>query len=70
LLLTVSYVLISNYIPVTNLLAATVFNVAQSYLLAGAITVLLLLHTARPGWQLALSPFPSRVAAAELKPSG
>jgi alpha-1,2-mannosyltransferase len=70
LLLTVSYVLISNYIPVTNLLADTVFNVAQSYLLAAAITVLLLLHTARPGWQLALSPLASRMAAPELKPSG
>jgi alpha-1,2-mannosyltransferase len=70
LLLTISYVLISNYIPVTNLLASTVFNVAQSYLFAGAITVLLLLHTARPGWQLALSPSASRIAGAELKPSG
>ena len=70
LLLTISYVLISNYIPVTNLLADTVFNVAQSYLLAGAIVVLLLLHTTRPGWQLALSPFASRMAATELKPSG
>jgi hypothetical protein len=69
LLLTVSYVLISNYIPVTNLLAATVFNVAQSYLLAAAITVLLLLHTTRPGWQLVLSPSASRLAPAELKPS-
>jgi hypothetical protein len=56
ILLMVSYVLISNFIPVTNLLAATVFNVAQSYLLAAAIVVLLLLHTTRPGWQLALSP--------------
>ncbi len=70
LLLTVSYVLISNYIPVTNLLADTVFNVAQSYLLAAAITVLLLLHTTRPGWQLALASSTSRMAAAELKPSG
>ena len=68
LLLTVSYVLISNYIPVTNLLAATIFNVAQSYLFVAAITVLLLLHTMRPGWQLALSP--SGMPAAELKPSG
>ncbi len=55
-LLLISYVLISNFIPVTNLLAATVFNVAQSYLLVGAIVVLLLLHTTRPGWQLARSP--------------
>jgi hypothetical protein len=70
LLLTISYVLISNYIPVTNLLAATVFNVAQSYLFVAAITVLLLLHTTRPGWQIALSPSTSRMPAVELKPSG
>jgi alpha-1,2-mannosyltransferase len=68
LLLTVSYVLISNYIPVTNLLAATVFNVAQSYLFVAAITVLLLLHTTRPGWQLVLSS--SGMPAVESKPSG
>jgi alpha-1,2-mannosyltransferase len=70
LLLAASYVLISNFIPATNLLADTVFNVAQSYLLAAAIVVLLLLHTTRPGWQLALSPSASRMPAAELKPSG
>src|SRR5207302_10271348 len=70
LLLAVSYVLISNYIPVTNLLADTVFNVAQSYLLAAAITVLSLLHTTRPGQQIALSSSTSRMAPAELKPSG
>jgi alpha-1,2-mannosyltransferase len=70
LLLTVSYVLISNFIPATNLLADTVFNVAQSYLFAAAIVVLVLLHTTRPGWQLVLSPSPSRMAAAELKPLG
>jgi hypothetical protein len=72
LLLIGSYVLISNYIPVTNLLAATVFNVAQSYLFAAAIVVLVLLHTVRPGWQLALSPSVVRMAAATrtLNPSG
>jgi alpha-1,2-mannosyltransferase len=72
LLLMGSYVLISNYIPVTNLLAATVFNVAQSYLFAGAIVVLVLLHTTRPGWQLALSPSASRIATTTrtLNPSG
>jgi hypothetical protein len=43
---------ISNFFPVVNLLAPTVFNVAQSYLLFAALIVLMLLHTARPGWQL------------------
>jgi hypothetical protein len=70
LLLTVSYVLISTFIPVTNLLADTVFNVAQSYLFFAAIVVLMLLHTTRPGWQIALSPPVSRMPAAELRPSG
>jgi hypothetical protein len=32
--------------------------------------VLMLLHTTRPGWQIALSPPGSRMPAAELKPSG
>jgi alpha-1,2-mannosyltransferase len=52
LLLAVSYVVISNFFPIANLLAPTVFNVAQSYLLFAALIVLALLHTARPGWQL------------------
>jgi alpha-1,2-mannosyltransferase len=63
ILLTVSYVLISNFIPATNLLAATVFNVAQSYLLAGAVVVLVLLHTARPGWQIVNVPSATPVPA-------
>jgi hypothetical protein len=67
LLLIVSYVLISNFIPVTNQLADTVFNVVQSYLFAAAITVLLLLHTARPGWQIALSSSAPRMRGAELR---
>jgi alpha-1,2-mannosyltransferase len=72
LLLTGSYVLISNYIPVTNLLAETIFNVAQSYLFFAAITVLMLLHAARPGWQLSLSPSAPRMAptTGTLTPSG
>jgi alpha-1,2-mannosyltransferase len=52
ILLAVSYMVISNFFPVVNLLAPTVFNVAQSYLLFAALIVLALLHTARPGWQL------------------
>ena len=72
LLLMGTYVLISNYIPVTNQLAETILNVAQSYLFAGAITVLVLLHTTRPGWQLALSPSAARMTAPtrSLNPSG
>src|SRR5262249_58385131 len=52
IVLAVSYVVISNFFPVTNLLAPTVLNVVQSYLLFAALVVLALLHTARPGWQL------------------
>jgi alpha-1,2-mannosyltransferase len=52
ILLAMSYVVISNFFPIVNLLAPTVFNVAQSYLLFAALIVLALLHTARPGWQL------------------
>ncbi len=39
-----SYVLTSNFIAATNLLAATPFNVLQSYLFAGALAVLLLFY--------------------------
>jgi len=72
LLLMASYVLISSYIPATNLLAETIFNVAQSYLFVGAITVLVLLHTTRPGWQLTLSPsaVPMAAPTRSLNPSG
>ncbi|HEY7610710.1 MAG TPA: glycosyltransferase family 87 protein, partial [Alphaproteobacteria bacterium] len=48
-----SYVLISNYMPVANLTAPTIANFVQSYLLAGAIILLVLLHRARAGWQAA-----------------
>jgi hypothetical protein len=40
-----SYVLVGTYIPATNLLAPTLWNVAQSYLLAGAFILLALLHS-------------------------
>jgi hypothetical protein len=40
----VAYVLASNFIPATKLLAATPLNVAQSYLLAAAVIVLVLLY--------------------------
>jgi hypothetical protein len=56
LLLAVSYVVISNFFPVANLLAPTIFNLAQSYLLFAALIVLALLHTARPGWLLGILP--------------
>jgi len=57
IMLAVSYVVISNFFPVANLLAPTVFNVLQSYLLFAALLVLALLHAARPGWQLGGLPF-------------
>ena len=55
-LLAISYMLISNLFPVANMLAATGLNIAQSYLLFAALVVLLLLHTARPGRQIAEAP--------------
>jgi alpha-1,2-mannosyltransferase len=51
--LAASYVLISNFIPATNLLAGTVFNVAQSYVLAAALGLLVMMHGARLGWPVA-----------------
>jgi len=69
ILLAISYVVISNFFPVTNLLAATVFNVVQSYLLFAALVVLALLHTARPGWQLRNWRFwRARIGEPALKP--
>ena len=70
ILLAVSYMVISNFFPVANLLANTVFNLAQSYLLFAALVVLALLHTARPGWRLGGLPFGrgrGRVPAPALK---
>ena len=43
--LVLSYVLVSTFIPATNLLAPSVLNVAQSYLFAGGVILLILLHT-------------------------
>jgi alpha-1,2-mannosyltransferase len=63
ILLTVSYVLISTFVPATNLLAETMFNVAQSYLLAGAIVVLVLLHTARRAEAIVTVPAATPVPA-------
>jgi hypothetical protein len=48
----ISYVLISNYIPATQLLAPTIWNLAQSYVFGGALIVLVLLHRSKPGWQI------------------
>ncbi len=45
--LAVSYILVSNFFPVTNLLASTYWNFAQSYLFIGAIILLVLLYTQR-----------------------
>jgi hypothetical protein len=51
ILLAVAYVLIANFFPVAQLLAPSVLNVLQSYLLAGAVILLVLLHpqTRAPG---------------------
>lgn len=45
----VSYVLIATFLPVTNMLAATPWNVAQSTLFAGALMLLAMLVAARRG---------------------
>ncbi|MCX7361311.1 MAG: glycosyltransferase family 87 protein [Alphaproteobacteria bacterium] len=42
--LMVSYVLVTNFFPALNLLAATPWNPLQSYVLAAALVVLVLLH--------------------------
>jgi len=42
--LLLSYALVANFVPVTNLLAPGVFNVLQSHLLFGALLLLALLH--------------------------
>jgi alpha-1,2-mannosyltransferase len=42
--LAVSYVLISNYVQAANVLAPTFLNPLQSYLLAGAVILLVILH--------------------------
>jgi alpha-1,2-mannosyltransferase len=47
-----SYVVISNFYSVANMLAWTYLNFVQSYVFFAALVVLMLLHTARPGWQL------------------
>ena len=52
----ISYVLISNYLPVTKLLAPTILNVAQSYVFIAALVVLATLHFNRPGWQIIGAP--------------
>jgi hypothetical protein len=46
--LAVSFVLSSHYLPVTQMLAATPFNVLQSHLLVAAVIALLLLHGRGP----------------------
>lgn len=45
----ISYVLLSTYIPATNLLAGSPLNLLQSTLFAGAIVLILLLATDRTG---------------------
>lgn len=47
--LALSYVLIATFLPITNLLAHTTWNVAQSTLFAGALILLAMLFVARRG---------------------
>ena len=47
--LALSYILIATFLPVTNLLAASAWNVAQSTLLAGALILVTMLLVARRG---------------------
>jgi hypothetical protein len=47
-----SYLVASAFLPATNLLAATVLNVTQSYLFVAALILLVLLHT----WTLPVRP--------------
>lgn len=53
--LALSYVLIATFLPVTNLLATTAWNVAQSTLLVGALILLAMLLAARRTEQSATS---------------
>jgi alpha-1,2-mannosyltransferase len=54
--LAASYVLASNYFPATTLLAASYLNIAQSYVLAAVVMLLILLHRlARQGSNTQLS---------------
>jgi hypothetical protein len=71
--LAVSFVLSSHFLPVTQMLAATPFNVLQSYLLVAAFIALLLLHARGPrvtaaetehAAPAALSASPRRLSAA------
>ena len=66
-LLAICYVLISNFFPVANMLAESVFNVGQSYLFFAALVVLLMLHTLRPGWQFAAFPSPSSALSPQVR---
>ena len=60
--LVVSYVLASNYFIATQLLAPTVWNVLQSYLLIAAGILLVLLHLSPPARATVLAGSPDRRA--------
>ncbi|MCC6890022.1 MAG: DUF2029 domain-containing protein [Hyphomicrobiales bacterium] len=66
--LIVSYVLASNYFMVTQVLAPTVYNVAQSYLLLAAGILLVLLHLRPPAgavWEAASKEASARPLTAQ-----
>ena len=44
ILLSISYIFVSNFIPALNLLAETPLNIVQSYTLAGGLVFLLIMH--------------------------
>ena len=44
LLIVMSFIFVSNFIPAFNLLAETPYNFLQSYMLAGGLVFLLLMH--------------------------
>jgi hypothetical protein len=46
--LAVSYLLVATYIAVARLLAPTLLNIFQSYMLFGSLILLVLLHTVLP----------------------
>jgi alpha-1,2-mannosyltransferase len=62
-----SYVLASNFLPATQLLAGSILNVAQSYLLVAVLAVLWLLHHRRTPEGVRVEGFIDAIPAAEAR---